>query len=189
MPEEKDRIKSACEIAMEKVRKLGSLSAEEQKKMKETELLATAEAYSGRCQKGMPVTQLILDLERFPSEDRTVIKKHLVRKLAATVELKDLTANQRTYELLEGLTGNRKEIDCFVEITKEYQAALARARNENLSRLSASKIRGLAMQGISGSAIEPAIENSAEWRRVQSELDREFGSRLDQAKQELYGGL
>ena len=185
MPDENDRIKSALEIALEKAEKLGSLSAEEKQHRKDEEYLAAAEALAMRYLEGLPLTDIDLELAKYQEEERSIVVNHLVVYLVNKVGINQDTVNERILAAIAHILPESKIPQSIAETLHDYRTAKDRARQENLGRLEADKRSELEQIGISGSAVQPAIETSSEWIRIQQDLDSHYEQRLDEIKRNL----
>src|SRR4030042_1871474 len=68
----------------------------------------------------------------------------------------------------------------------EYQKAMEKAWQGSQSKLGAVKRKEMKAKGISGSAVEPAIETSTEWLQVEQQLDSTYKKRLEEIKISLH---
>ena len=177
-----DQIKSAFEIALEKAQKLGALSDEEKHRLKDEELAAAGKALAQRYLNGLPLSEIGADLARRGEVDRKVVGSHLLSYLLDRIDIQTSPKDDRGPSAIQLLTGDSEVTQGIRDLLQEYERALERARQENLSALQATKRSELEREGISGSAVEPAIENSPDWVRIRQNLNSYYEERLEQIK-------
>jgi hypothetical protein len=183
--DEKDRIKSALEIAMEKVQRFGGLSNEEKQKIKSDELATAGNNLSQRYLNGLPIRDMETDLLKHKEEDRPIISRHILSHLLDSIDIRQISQDDRVLTAIDYLSGNSDIAHGIMDLHQEYTGALERARLDNLSSLESAKREELKRRGISGSAVEPAIENSPEWIQVQQGLISSYRDKLDELKRSI----
>ena len=177
-------LRSAFDIAMERAQKLGGLSAEEKKRLKEGELLEVGQALGERYLSGLPIRDVELELNKY-KEDRRVLIRYLLSSLMDKISLADPSDVEKILEAIRHFSKNPKLIELIRDIMNEYQTAVEQARRETMSRLGTARRKELAKKGISGSAVEPAIEASPEWLEALQYLLAEYQKRLEGTKSSL----
>ncbi len=182
MPDKDDEIKSALDIAMARAQRLGVPSNEEKQQVKKEKLATAGEALVKRYLNGLPLRDLLIELSKHTGEDRDKVKQHLQSRLLDNIDIRPGTANDRILEAIQQLTGDSGITQAIVGLIQEYGSALERARQEKLGALEAAKLDELKLKGISGSAIEPAIESSPEWQKMQQVLESRYRERLEELK-------
>jgi hypothetical protein len=185
MSDENDRIKSALEIAMEKVQKFGGLSDEEKQKMKSDELATAGSALAQRYLNGLPIRDIEMELLKHTEEDRHIISRHILSHFLDRIDIEQISQDDRILTAIEHLSGNSDIAHGIMDLHQEYTGALERVRLDNLSSLESAKREELKRRGISGSAIEPTIENSPEWIQVQQGLISSYREKLDELKRSV----
>jgi len=182
MSGENDKVKSAFEIAMERVQKLGSLSDEEKRKLKEEELGPAGKALAERYLSGLPLRDLDIELGRRAEADRSAVRRYAVSHLLEAIDLGNTQEDDRILSAIEHLSGDSGLVGRIKDILQDYRKAIEEARQKNWGRLEAAKRNELALRGVSGSAVEPAVETSPEWLQIRSDLDLDFLKRLADAR-------
>lgn len=177
-----DKVKSAFEIAMERVQKLGSLSDEERRKLKEEELGPAGKALADRYLSGLPLRDLDIELGRHAEADRAAVSRHAVSRLLEAIDLGNTQEDDRILSAIGHLSGDSGLVGRIKDILSEYHEAMERAKRENWGRLEAAKRDELKLKGISGSAVEPVVETSPEWLRIRGRLDADYLRRLADAR-------
>jgi len=181
-------LKSAFDIAMERAQKLGGLSSEEKKRLKEGELAEVGDALGKRYLSGLPIRDVELELGKY-KEDRQILISYLISYLLSSLVDKISLANpddvEKILEAIRHFSKRPKVIEGIRDIINEYQIALEQARQEIQGELGTAKRKELAKKGISGSAVEPAVEASPEWLETSQHLLSEYQKRLEGTKSSL----
>jgi hypothetical protein len=177
-------LKSAFDIAMERARRLGGLSAEEKKRLKEEELAQIGKALGERYLSGLPIRDVELELGKY-KEDRQILLRYFLAFLMDKISLTDPGDVEMILEAIRHFSKSPKAIEGIRDIIKEYQASVEQARQEIQSKLGTAGRKELARKGISGSAVEPAIEASTEWLETSQHLLSEYQKRLEGVKNPL----
>lgn len=182
-------IKSAWELAMEKVDKLGKLSPEELRRQKEDRCREVGEGLADRYLAGTPLRDIRLGLDKSKDEDRGLVASALASRLAVSIELGDA---QRLSKVVEGVLATgavskeavalaRAETEALFE---EYREADAKRRRQ----LEAAARGVLHQMRISGSAIGGVNpEVVPEWKSELGQIARPYQERLDGIKARLAG--
>jgi hypothetical protein len=181
MADDDRELKSAFDIAMEKARKLGSLSAEEKKGLREGELSEVGQALGKRYLSGLPIRDVELELGKY-KEDRQTLIRYFLASLADRINLTDSADVERALEAIGHFSGRSKVIEDIRNLMNEYRNAVEQTRQEMQSKLGAARRKELAKKGISGSSVEPAIEASSEWLEISQHLLSEYQKRLEGIK-------
>jgi hypothetical protein len=182
MSSDDHEIRSAFEIAMEKAEKLGNLSAEEKRQLHEEELLAAGEALRERYLNGLPLRDIDVELRRRTDEDRRIVSHHLLRHLLDTIDVTNAAVDDRILAGIEHLSADAEVVQGIRGLLQEYEKALETARQESLHTLEEAMRKELELRGISGSAVQPAIETSPQWLQVRHGLDAHYQERLEEIK-------
>jgi len=187
MSGENERIKSAFEIAMAKVDKYGSLSDEERRRLKDEELATAGMALYRRYTGGLPLRDIDIELEKHKEDDRRIIKGHLLSLLLDSINVDNITQDNMILPAIEHFSGGTDIMQCIQDLQREYMSALEKARQENLGKLESAKRNELELRGISGSAVQPAIETSPEWLRIRQQLDSPYREKLEEIRTRFKG--
>lgn len=182
MSSENEKIKSALEIALEKAQKLGALSEEERQRLRDEELVAAGEALAKRYLNGLPLRDIDLELGKRREEDRQIISRNLLSSLVDNIDMEHIAGAERILAAIQHLSGDSGVVQSMRDLLREYQSATEKAWRENGSALEAAKRGELELKGISGSAVDPAIETSPEWLQIRHRLDTDYQERLEEIK-------
>jgi len=177
-------LKSAFDIAMERAQRLGGLSSEEKKRLKEGELAEVGDALGKRYLSGLPIRDVELELEKY-REDRQILIRYLLAFLVNQIRLTDPGEVEGVLEAIRHFSKNSEAIESIRRLMNEYQKAVGQAWQEIQSKLGTVRRKELARKGISGSAVEPATEASPEWLETSQHLLSVYQKRLKGIKSSL----
>lgn len=184
MPSEDKELKSAFDIAMERAQKLGGLSSEEKERLKEGELEEVGQALGKRYLSGLPIRDVELELGKY-KEDRPIIIRCILAFLADKINLTNPRDIEKVLEAICHFSKNPRVVESIRSIIDEYRKAVEQVRQGIPSKLGTVRKKELEQKGISGSAIEPAIESSPEWLETSRHLLSEYQKRLEGIKSSL----
>lgn len=182
-------IKSAWELAMEKVEKLGKLSPEELRQEKEDRCRAIGEGLAERYLAGMPLRDLKVDLDKNKGEDRDLVEASVGLWLVAAIELGDTQQLTKVLEALpaisvkarEGLPRIKAEIEALFE---EHREADQKRRRE-LETAARGVLHQLRISGSAVSSVNPDVVPG--WRSELDQIARPYRERLSGIKARLAG--
>jgi hypothetical protein len=181
-------IRSAWEIAMEKVERLGKLSPDELRQQREQEYGSIGQLLADKYLAGLALWQLKVELDKYSGEQKGPVGMALTSRLIDAIELRDREKLERAIEGIlalkqnePGVVGIKNEVE---QLLGEYRQEEERAEGE--AEESAREV--LRRLGISGSAIG-AVQPEAipECRESLDELARPYEERLDGLKARLAG--
>ncbi|MDD5093799.1 MAG: hypothetical protein PHV74_05395 [Dehalococcoidia bacterium] len=183
---EKDRIKSAREIAMERVAKMSSLSPEQVKQQKEREYGPRGEAIARKYLQGaVRGTDLQAELDRYPSQEAQIVRRSLVSTLCESINLDDMDRNVKA---LEGIRTILKIQNDFKTTERELGtiavqfAQDARQEYEMCEKMGIERLKNL---GISGSAAKPNVKGTDDWRHRDERIRQDYAPKVDQVKKTI----
>ncbi len=104
-------IKSAWELAMEKVDKLGKLSPEELRQQKEDKCRSIGQGLAEKYLSGSSLRDLKLELDRHKGEEGELVRVALASKLIDAIELGDAERLAKVVEAISELKP-RAKTDC-----------------------------------------------------------------------------
>ena len=162
MSSDDKEVKSAFDIAMERARKLGGLSAEDKMKLREEELSEVGQALGKRYLSGLPIRDVELELGKY-KENRQILIRYFLAFLMDKISLTDPVDVETILEAIRYFSKSPEVVAGVKSTMNEYQTAVERARHGIQGKLGTARRRELAKKGISGSAVEPAIESAPEW--------------------------
>ena len=160
---EEERIKSAFELAMERISGLPELTPEEIAAQKEKEFGPIGTTLAVKYMSGaISGSELPIELNRHPQDRRKIIRRALISALCREMLLDG--ARETAMKALQGIEQIAPEKrDSLAKAEKDYLEVVGEfeaARKERLSRFEASAIERMKDLGISGSAVLPnMVEN------------------------------
>ncbi len=96
---EDHRIKSAREIAMEKVANMAALTPEQVKQQKEREYKPRGEAIARKYLQGaVRGTDLPIELGKYHAEEQQIVKRALVSTLCESIDVEDMGKSKKALE-------------------------------------------------------------------------------------------
>jgi len=184
-------IKSAWELAMEKVDKLGKLSPEELRKQREDKCRSIGQGLAERYLGGMLLRDLKLELDKRKSEERQLVGEALASKLIDAIELGDAGRLSKVIEGIselnlrsaEGLAGVRAEIE---ELFGEFPEAEQKKRRE-VETAARGVLHKLRISGSAIGSVNPEVV--PEWKNELDKIAQPYRERLDGLKARLRSGL
>lgn len=182
-------IKSAWELAMEKVDKLGKLSPEEMRRQKEDRCRSIGEGLAEKYLAGAPLRDLKLDLDKNKGEDRGLLEAAVALRLIASIDLGDAERVSRVFEGLSAVdTGSREtrpDIRAEIEaLFGEYREADQKRRRE-VDTAARGVLHQLRISGSAIGSVNPEVV--PEWKSELDRIARPFHVRLDDIKARLAG--
>ena len=164
-------IKSALEIAMEKISGLAELTPEEIARQKEREYMPIGEALCKRYLDGAIIDKhLAIELSKYPADQGRIVRRALVSCLCRSIQLEDEPkANKALQGFLCFLASENRALG---GVAKDYQRILDEFEKDRQGKypefesLSTERLRKL---GISGSAVSLNPNEDKSW---QAELGR-----------------
>jgi hypothetical protein len=182
-------IKSAWELAMEKVDKLGKLSPEELRQQKEDRCGPIGRGLAERYLSGMALRDLKLELDKHKGEERGLVSAALASKLIDAIELGDAERLSKVIEGIselnlknrEGLAGVRSEIE---QLFGEYPEAEQKKRRE-LETAARGVLHQLRVSGSAIGGVNPEVV--PEWKNELDKIAQPYRERLDGMKARLAG--
>jgi hypothetical protein len=184
-------IKSAWELAMEKVEKLGKLSPEEVRRQKEEKCGSMGQGLAEKYLTGLALRDVKIELDKYKGEERELVRAALASKLIDAIELGDA---ERLSKVIEGISElNLKSREGLAGIRAEIEQLFAECREaeQKKRREVETAARGVLHQlRISGSAIGSVNpEVVPEWKNELDKIALPYRERLDSLKARLRSGF
>ncbi len=183
---EEHRIKSALEIAMEKIARMPHLTPDELIKQKEREYRPIGEAIAKRyLESAIRGTELTGELGKYQGDEGRIVKRAFISSLCQATDFGDAARSRRAMEgvrILAGANSRFEEVRReFEEISGEFEQE-TRRRREVFETMEKVRLRRL---GISGSAIKPDVREKEDWQQEWGRIQHEYDSRLDKLRKSL----
>ena len=184
-------IKSAWELAMEKVEKLGKLSPEEVRRQKTEKCGSIGQGLAEKYLTGLALRDVRIELDKYKGEERELVRAVLASKLIDAIELGDA---ERLSKVIEGISElNLKSREGLASIRAEIEQLFAECREaeQKKRREVDAAARGVLHQlRISGSAIGSVNpEVVPEWKNELDKIALPYREKLGDIKARLRSGF
>lgn len=174
-------IKSTLEIVMEKTKGL-RMSESDKEKLREEALSQKAKGLCSRYLEGqIDWEALVTDLRGRDERDRSLIKRAVYHHLVESLDISSY--NDLASRAIEALANGRaKEI---LKKVHDLTTSYFKGRQKKQKKIRPDIWAKLAKKGISGSAVEPNVNDSPEWKQMEKQLIRQYREKLGELKQRL----
>ena len=184
-------IKSAWELAMEKVERLGKLSPEELKRQNEEKYRSRGQALAEKYLSGAPLRELRSELDKSGSAEKEAIMASLAARLVETIELGNVERLAKVIEAMsdlklksqEGMAAIKGELE---QLFAEYIEAEQKKRHE-VETAARNVLHQLRISGSAIGSVNPAVV--PEWKEEIDEIAQPYQERLDDIKARLCSGF
>ena len=179
-------IKSAWEIAQERVNRLGKLSAEEQKQQEEQECRQIAAGIAQKYLNSSETQDIATMLDKYSGEGKRLIELALFGLLTEAITFDSQTRAEKAAQGIVVMKPKSQPlIGRIIDLLTEYHQAGKTIKKEVETRTK----EVLHQLRISGSAIgEINIEAGPQWQQNWQRVRRPLEQQLDALKQELHEG-
>ena len=182
-------IKSAWELAMEKVDKLGKLSPEELRRQKQDKCKSKGQGLAEKYLGGSSLRDLKIELDKQKGEERELVRAALASKLIDAIELGNAERLVKVVEAISGLKlkdeggllAARNELE---ELFAEYREAEQKRRRE-VETAARGVLHQLRISGSAIGGVNPEVV--PEWRSELNEIAEPYREKLDDMKARLAG--
>ncbi|MBL7165577.1 MAG: hypothetical protein ISS55_03725 [Dehalococcoidales bacterium] len=180
-----DRIKSARELAMERLAGMPGMTPEEQTEQREKEHAPRGMAIAQKYLKGtIRSRDLESELEHYQGENRIAVRKGLISALCDAVVIWDGAGSTKAIDGLAavmdkaGLTEIRQEVETiagdFIREAEQRRAEYTEMARQKLVRM-----------GISGSAVWPNVAEDDDWRQELKNIGAGYSENFALVKERL----
>ncbi len=179
-------IKSAWELAMERVEKLGKVSTEELRKQEEEKRNTIGQVLADKYLGGLALWQLQIDLDKIAPQERVCIRAVMLSKLVDAIELGNDEGMNRVRDAVCSLNAGQGHTEGFFQEMAEVFESFDSARDKESRSIEAAARELLHQLRISGTAISGVNPRViTEWRSTLDEQARPFRETLDGIKGRL----
>lgn len=181
-----DELKSAWEIAQERVDRLGKLSSDEKAQQETQRYRQIGQALARKWLDSSRQADIRAELSQQEAEGREAIRQAIVHHLVESVDITSTPSADSATGILEAISTLEPHLKPKVEETarllRDYEQAEARLRQE----FEAEYRQVLHQMRISGSAVGAInLEPDERWQQARGALLAESGTALQDLKQEL----
>lgn len=182
---ENKRIKSALELAMERMAGMSQLTGEELMAQKEKEYQPRGAAIAHKYLEGaLRERDLPTELRRYKGEEGEIVSKAVLSTLCQSIKIEDMSQSRKAIDGIQAVA-TTANLD---EIRREAEAIFSEFYQQMEQRYATYEDRGrekLRELWLSGSAVSPNLEESQDWRQELSRLQSEYTSRIDKLRENL----
>jgi hypothetical protein len=169
-----DRIKSAYEIAMEKLSRMDGPTDEELRTFRLKQYRPLGEAIARKyLEGGIKDSEIRLKLDKYTGEARNIITEACLELLLEAINLRDTRSGLRAIAGIKIIKPafDESEIEArYNSLVKEYHA-LRKAAHEEIEAELKKQLRA---EGIRGTAVEPVPDFSPIWLTKEEDIQANF---------------
>jgi len=180
------KLKSAREIAQEKVNRLGKLSAEEKEQQARQGYRQIGQVLAQKWLDSSQKLDMTAELNKHEEKDREIIKQAVIEHLVEAIEFTTTQGINSVKRVIEAISTLGPELqpraEEIVQLVQEYEGAEEKIRQE----LESDYRETLHQLRISGTAVDAInIETDHKWQLARQRLVEAFTPRLNDLKQAL----
>ncbi|MBN1566929.1 MAG: hypothetical protein JXA73_03725 [Acidobacteria bacterium] len=185
---EEERIKSAFELAMERISALPELTPEEKEEQKERECAPVGISLAYKYMEGtLADTDLPVELERCEGSRRQIVRRALITSLC-----REMSLEKKRAAALKALSGVMRIAPEAKGILQEAEHAYMRILDEfevekkkEFAKFQADAVEKLKARGISGTAVRINFDENEQWNRELFCLRQAYEPRLESIRDRI----
>jgi hypothetical protein len=176
---EEERIKSAFEIAMERISDLPELTPEEIAAQNEKKYGPIGKVIAGNYVNGLiSEDEMLAELRKHQGTEGSIVRRSLTTSLCRTLKLQaDSEQFSRAIAGLVGLTPEREEE--ITAVAEEFKSLIREFEQKKQKKLEDFKSSFLQSYGISGTAVRVNPADNQYWREESKRLRQEYQPQLE----------
>lgn len=181
-----DRIKSAFELAMEKISEIPDATPEEIEKGREQEYQPLGAALAHRY---LTITikdeEVEATLHKFTGDEANIVRKAYILTLLDAIQLDGINRIERIFNGIQIISKglhHQRIIDEYKSMFHEF----SNLREKHYAKYRIQLVELLQGIGISGSAVDPNIKNSEGWQVELARVKAPYEIRLIKFRENLY---
>lgn len=181
---EEEKVKSALEIAMERISGLPELTPEEIAEQKEKEYRPVGEALANKyLQDIIDVQNIPTELCRHQGDSGRIVRRAFISYLCRSVQLEDsqmaVKALTGLCKLAEDTEGIKEQANAaWIRVQDDFQ----QLKDQTLQECEVSEKEKLNVLGIFGSAVRPNMTDNESLKKKLSELYRTFEPEMEKLR-------
>jgi hypothetical protein len=183
-----EEIKSAFELAMERVVRMPRLTPEEMAEQKEREYGPLGVAIAVRYLDGvLSDTDLPHELNKHDGIQLSIVRRALISSLCREIQFeKGPGPVRRALNGLAQIAPEKKDViersrDDYARLAEEFEAA----KEKSLGEFAITANTQLQALGISGSAVRANLNENAQWKEELTRIRQSFEPKLEQLREDL----
>jgi len=181
-------MKSAWEIAMEKVEKLGKPSEEELRKARQDTYGPMGEGLAKRYLLGLPLRDFQSELKKYSGEEKKVVLESLAAALRDSITLDNRADTDKALDAWRALKPSQEIEQSIADIRSlltDYERAKEGREARAAEKAAGDLARELEKDGISGSALVVNAGRTAQVVQQLEDIKKEYAGRLAALKEKL----
>ena len=185
---EEEVIKSAFELAMERISGMPELTPEEKAAQKEKEYGPMGTALAVKYMNGtLSDTQLPVELNRYNDIQQPIVRRALISSLCSEIRFEKNPGNaRRAFNGLAQIAPEKRDLieeckESYLKIVGEFEAAREKGFRE-FGGVANERMKAL---GISGSAVRPNLNENEQWKQELTRIQQSFEPELEQLRNTL----
>lgn len=180
------RIKSAMEIAMEKMASVPRLTPEEVARQKEKECRPIGEAIAGKyLESAITGAELPVQLGKYRGDEGRIVRRAFISSLCQSIEPADAARSRRALEGVLLAAGADSGFEKLRQESEEILSDFERETGQRYTTFERVERERLEKLGVSGSAIRPNLREREEWRQELGKIRQAYDLRLDRLRTRL----
>lgn len=182
-------IKSAFELAMERISGLPELTPQEIAEQKEKQYGPVGEAMAGKYLRGViRADELLHELEAYEGEPEQIIVRSLLSRLCATLELEgDAAAADKALTAMSRIFSNKQA--AIEKAAEEFRSLSGRFEQEREKKRAEMKPETAERLGIAGSAVRYNLDDYRPWMEEIAKLRQAYEPQAAAIRGRLLGDL
>jgi hypothetical protein len=185
---EEERVKSAFELAMERISAMPELTQEEIAAQKEKQYRPVGESIAGRYLKGLlSGSEILKELDKYRDEPRQTVRRGLVYALCAKIHLQE--EPETVERALQGLgqlsPGKKSLIEKAEQTFRRIEDAFEQNKDKKSSDFGNAAAKIIETLGISGSAVTPNLNENEDWQKELARMRQTCETWLKALRSEL----
>jgi hypothetical protein len=179
-------LKSAWEIAQERVNRLGKLSAEEKEQQERQGYRQIGQVLAQKWLDSSQRLDITAELNKHEEKERDIIKQAVIERLVEAIEFTTIRGINSVKRVIEAISNLKPELqpkaEAMSQLIQEYEEAEQKIRQE----LEINYRETLHQLRISGTAVDSInIETDHQWQLARQGLVEAFTPRLNDLKNVL----
>jgi len=180
---EEERIKSALEIAMEKVSRLPELTPEEIAEQKEKEFRPIGRALGSKYLLGqISEDEMKSELSEYPEEKSGIVRRALIECICRSLQLEDNAKADRVLKGLASLGEENLDWSGIRHLLERIRQDFEREKQIIFKKYESILKHKLEAAGIRGSAVHPNLAVSDDWLQTLNGICRAYEPKLKEIR-------
>jgi len=179
-------IKSAWELAMEKVERLGKLSTEELRKQKEEKYGSIGQILADKYLGGLALWQLRIEVDKYSAEEKDLVEQVMTARLIHSIELGSYESLLRVVQVvlsLDPIDSAVRGIEKKIEQLFDQYKGEEEKESQRMEKSAGEVLRQLGISGSAIGALDPKVVSQCQ--ETLARLAQPYRERLEVLKEGL----